>query len=174
MQGKPNLVLCGFMGTGKSVTGRVLAQRIGAIYVDSDERLEQMHRMRISEMFAQHGEAWFRDQERACIASLMEEEGLVLSVGGGSVMDDTTRALLLEQGFCVCLTASLAETLQRLNRGTHRPLVADSEDFEAHVKGLLDERAAAYGAIPNRVDTTGKTAEEVADEVMVLYKNTAI
>lgn len=160
-----NIVITGFMGTGKTTVGRIIAQMTGRTFVDTDEVIAQQVGLSIPEIFARDGEPGFRRIERDLARHLSAQTGLVISSGGGMLVDEDNRRLMLGSGFVVCLTATAEAIYRRVSNSNERPLLKG--DWRA----LLQKRRAAYAAIPNQVDTTDKTPEEVAEEVMALWRN---
>ena len=168
-----NIVLTGFMGTGKSVVGREIARRLGRKFVDMDEEIEARAGKSIPEIFAQDGEAAFREMEAALCLELGGEglhpgpvEGLVIATGGGALVDPANRALMMQSGTVICLSCSTDEILQRLEgtANSDRPLL-DVADPRAEIERLLEVRRRAYEAIPWQIDTTGLSVEEVVAQV---------
>jgi shikimate kinase len=161
-----NLVLTGFMGTGKTTVGRLLAERLGRPFVDTDALIEERHGP-ISALFAEHGEAHFRALERQVAAELGARDGLIVATGGRLLLDPANVATLGSSGTVVCLTASVDALVDRLRgeAGT-RPLLREGDPHQ-RITTLLDERRAGYSRFP-QVDTDGRTADEVADAVLAL------
>jgi shikimate kinase len=169
MQGSSprNIVLTGFMGTGKTTVGRLLAQRLGYELVDTDAVIEERHGP-IPEIFAEHGEAAFRQIERGLARELTSGERRVISTGGRMMLDPETAEVLGAGAHVFCLVAS-PETIARrvlVSGAPARPLLA-GDDPHGRIAELLAERAAAYARF-RQVDTDGRTAAEVADEIVVL------
>jgi shikimate kinase len=109
-----NLILAGFMGSGKSAVGRLCAERLGMDFLDTDQEIARRAGMPIPEIFERCGEAYFRAQERALVAELSARRGCVVATGGGMVVDDENRAALLASGMVVCLTAAPEVIVQRV------------------------------------------------------------
>ena len=137
------VVLVGLMGVGKSTIGRRLAAALGTDFVDADEEIERAADRSVSEIFAAHGEAYFRDGERRVIARLMEESHGVIATGGGAFVDDETRALILEQGIAVWLDCDIDTLVERTSRKNTRPLLRNGDPREILI-GLKDARSGAY------------------------------
>jgi len=167
-----NVVLTGFMGTGKSEVGREVAHRLDREFVDMDTLIEQRVGMTIPEIFAQRGEGFFRQQERLLCQELAKRRGLVIATGGGALIPEESRRALGTSGLLVCLTCDVEETVRRLAQAEDRPLL-DVVDRRERIESLLAERREAYGRIPHQVDTTGLTVEEVAGRVIELLKSEA-
>lgn len=154
------------MGTGKSTVGRRLAERLGHDFIDTDELIEARHGP-IPQLFAEHGEARFREIEREVAAELAGRAGLVVSTGGRLLLDPANADALGAGALVVCLVASVDELVRRLaDEADHRPLLAGG-DPRARIEELLAERRAAYARFA-QVDTEGRTPDEVADAVLAL------
>lgn len=159
-----NLVLVGFMGTGKTSVGQHLAQRWNRTFLDMDAVIEQREGRTIPEIFRQSGEPYFRTLETQLAAELSEPSALVIAAGGGIVLNSLNLEHLRRGGIIVCLLATPEAILQRVAADTHRPLL-QAQDREQRIRELLQLRRPLYEAIPDRVDTTGRSIEEVADLV---------
>jgi shikimate kinase len=161
-----NIVLIGFMGSGKTSIGRLLAQRLGFQFVDTDAVIVERVGMQISEMFARHGEDWFRDQESAALRSLGILNRAVISTGGGVVLRPENRALLRDLGFVVWLTASEDVIFERVSRNNKRPLL-QTVDPRSTVHELLEKRQALYSeAAQFTLDSSTLKHETAADAVI--------
>ncbi len=163
-----NLILTGFMGTGKTTVGRLVAERLGFEFVDTDALIEEANGP-IPEIFAERGEAAFRAIEREVATELAARSGLVIATGGGLLLDEANATALGTTGVVCCLVADPDEIHRRVTAEgspTDRPLLAGVDPL-ARIAELLAERAPGYGRF-RQVDTTGRTPEEVADEVASL------
>lgn len=160
----PNIVLTGFMGTGKSTVGRRLAERLGRPFVDTDALIEQRHGP-IAAIFAEHGEAHFRALEREVAAEVAKRRGTVVATGGRMLLDPVNEAALSASGVIVCLHASVEALVARLaGEAEDRPLLR-GPDPAARIRDLLAERAAGYGRFL-QVGTDGLDPDQVADAVL--------
>jgi shikimate kinase len=169
----PNLILIGFMGTGKSSVGRKCAAVLGFPYHDTDLWIARRARMSIPQIFETEGERLFRAREREAILQVSRRSAIVVSTGGGAVLDPENAARLRETGVVVLLTATAESILERTSHTGHRPLLK-AEDPHARIVQLLREREAAYcDAAHASVDTTGRTADDVAVEVIAIYRQAA-
>ena len=139
-----SIVLVGLMGAGKSTIGRRLAQKLGLDFVDADVAIEQAAGKSIQEIFADHGESYFRDGERKVIARLLDSGPQVVATGGGAFMNPETRRLIAERGIAVWLRADLPLLMKRVRRRNDRPLLA-SGDPEDTMRRLMEERYPIYG-----------------------------
>lgn len=167
MDDRPNVVLTGFMGTGKTAAGRRLAGLIGYEFVDTDALIEQRAGRSVAAIFETEGEAAFRRMEAACAQELAARRGLVIATGGGMLLTKQNADLLEASGPVFCLTADVETLLERLAaEAGQRPLLA-APDRRARMAALLEERAAGYGRFP-QIKTTGKTVDNVAKEIAYL------
>lgn len=164
---RANLILTGFMGTGKSTVGRLVAERLGRPFIDMDAVLEERAGQTIPAIFAAQGEAAFRRMERDLCQELAARQGLVIATGGGALVDATNRARLAATGLVICLEASPDSLLARL-RESDRPLL-QAADPEARIRELLAARAAAYAALLHHIDTTTLTPEETVEVIIKLW-----
>lgn len=160
-----NIVLTGFMGTGKSHTGRELSRRLGTRLIDTDALIEKKAGITISEIFEKFGEKYFRELERVTVREVSEESGVVIAVGGGAILDQDNLDVLNKSGIVICLTASPEVILSRVERNSDRPLL-HVQDRIGKIKEMLAYRAPFYEKADFTVATDGKSPEQVADEIM--------
>jgi shikimate kinase/3-dehydroquinate synthase len=167
--GSENLILTGFMGTGKTSVGNEVARRLGRPFVDMDAEIELRARKSIPQIFANDGEAEFRRMEAELCKELSERRGLVVATGGGALVDRTNRSRMMASGTVICLTGSADEIMRRLNGDddSDRPLL-QVPDPRGEIERLLALRHKAYAAIPWWIDTTGLTVDNVAMQVIQL------
>ena len=142
--GDRSIVLVGLMGAGKTVIGRMLAKRLKLPFVDADQEIESAAGMSVKDIFAEHGEAYFRDGERKVIKRLLENGPQILATGGGAVMNKQTRETIARNGVTLWLKADLDILMERVSRKNTRPLLQTS-DPRAVMKKLLDQRYPIYG-----------------------------
>jgi shikimate kinase len=163
--GPRRIVLTGFMGSGKSTVGPLVARRLGWSFVDVDEAIEAEAGVTITELFARNGEAAFRERERAAIARLAERDALVMALGGGAIEHEGTRTLLLSDSatLLVHLEVELATTLRRC-QGTEqvRPVLADHANLAARYERRLPLYRQAHFSLV--VDTL--VPEQVVDAIV--------
>ncbi|OAS13559.1 shikimate kinase [Paenibacillus oryzisoli] len=159
-----NIVLVGFMGTGKSTVGKKLAERLGWSFCDSDVVLEEVQQTSISEIFRNHGEAHFRALETETLARILDSEGQVVATGGGAVLADSNRKCMLQHGFVVALNADAETIIQRVSSDTNRPLLQG--DLEERVHSLMEQRKHAYDFAHTSIDTTNLNEDEIADRII--------
>jgi len=161
-----HVVLTGFMGTGKTSVGQVVARQLGRPFVDMDAEIEARAGKTIPRIFAEDGEAAFRGMEAALCRELCQAPAtapLVIATGGGTLVDPANRALMMERGTLICLGCEPDEILRRVGADgdPDRPLL-DVANPRAEIERLLAARRGAYRAIPWQIDTTGLSVEEVA------------
>jgi len=159
-----NIVLVGFMGTGKSTVGRLLAERLGWNFLDSDAAIEHMEQTSISEIFRLHGEAHFRQLESQALANILAESGQVLATGGGAVLAEINRACMLQNGCVVALQAEPEIIIARVSCDQNRPLLQGN--LEERVNSLMETRKHAYDFATIAIDTTELTVEQIVEEIM--------
>lgn len=164
-----NIVLIGFMGTGKTSTGRMLALRLGRSFVDMDRRIELECGMSVADIFARHGEAFFRRKEREVIGRLAGCRNAVIATGGGVVLNRENMEQLRKNGIIICLTACLEAIVERTGRRPTRPLL-NRPDREEFIAGLLAERAGLYAAADFCVDTSNISPRQVVEKIIAFLR----
>ena len=169
MDSRSNLVLMGFMGTGKSAVGRRVAALAAAPFLEMDAELERRAGKSISRIFAEDGEPAFRDQEAQLAEEWGRKQGAVISCGGGVVLRETNLRALQANGLLVCLTARPEVILARTARAAKRPLLA-GDNPEQKIRDLLAARAPLYAKIPVQLDTSDLGPEVLAAQVLARWK----
>jgi len=164
-----NIVLCGFMGTGKTSVGRALAARLGRPFVDMDDVLAERFGMSIPEVFVVHGEAAFRQAETALCHELAAQTGLVISTGGGALVTAANREAFARTGVLICLHCELDELWRRIGQGENRPML-QGDDLRPRIEELLRTRRPAYAAIAQQIDTTHLTVDQITAEALAIWK----
>ena len=170
-----NIILVGFMATGKSHVGRIIARITSRPMSDIDEEIVRRAGKPIHRIFSEDGEAVFRALERHAALTLCEGGGKVIAAGGGAFAQELTRQVLLDSGVVFCLTARPETIHHRITRGSPnaavRPMLAGDDPLE-RIRQLLADRAAAYAHAHHAVATDNRTPEEVADEVLRIFETT--
>jgi shikimate kinase len=159
------LFLVGFMGSGKTSVGRILSRRLSWDFLDLDARIEARQGLSIREIFRNHGEAGFRQAERAALLELigeMKDSPAVAALGGGAFVQSENLLLLEASGVpAVFLDAPVEELWERCRLEKHRPLAGDLNQF----RQLYESRRPLYMKAALRIETSGKDADTVADEI---------
>jgi shikimate kinase len=163
--GHRSVVLVGIMGAGKSSIGRRLASRLSIPFVDADNEIEKAAGMTIPEIFANHGETYFRAGEARVIARLLESGPQVLATGGGAFMNPETRAIIKDKAISVWLRATLDVLSRRIKRRTDRPLLK-TEDPVATLKRLIDERYPIYAEADFTIESRDVPHDVIVDEIV--------
>ena len=164
-----NIVLIGFMGTGKTSTGRLLAHKLGRTFIDTDQKIELENNLTIAEMFSIHGEQYFRRKESETIAKVSRYTCTVIATGGGVVLRPENIACLKTNGVIIALTASLDVILERTSRRNCRPLL-NRPDKESFVGKMLKERADLYTIADLSIDTSNSTPQQVCDHIIAFLR----
>lgn len=160
-----HILLIGFMGSGKSTVGRILADSVGIPFVDLDEQVEQAAGVSVSQLFADGGEERFRTLESEMLAAMAKHPPSVVACGGGVVVRDENRAVLRSLGRVVYLRVSAGEAVARIGDTSTRPLLSGAGAALA-ATSLLTARESLYSAVADIVvQTEGRTPEEVAHVV---------
>ena len=160
-----NLVLTGFMGTGKSAVGREISKRLGFEFCDTDSFVEEHTEMSIREIFAELGEEVFRQMEADAVEALSEKDSLVISCGGGVVLNEKNIENLAKTGIIINLYASPEQIFERVRYSSGRPLL-QCQDPLAEIKKLLIQRKDAYTNCDFSFDTSGLSVTQVADKIL--------
>ena len=168
-----NIVLCGFMGCGKSTVGKLIANRLGFTFCDSDSFIEQRENCSISEMFSRHGEDYFRTVENEVIKELSAQKGLVIATGGGAVMNPHNAEILRKTGLVIFLDVTPETVLKRLEGDTTRPLLM-RDDKETAVRELLNHRKAVYRAAAHFTVDADRELQMTVREIIGLYRSDSL
>ncbi len=165
MDKKDNIILIGFMGCGKSTVGIRLSYALRRTIIDTDKLIEKEQGMSISQIFAEKGEAAFRQMETDCIKKLINEaEGQIISTGGGLPMKEENHRLLKELGRVYYLRVTKEAVYERLKDDTTRPLL-QGDNPQAKIEELLNKRAPRYEACADYVmDVSEKSFDEIIEE----------
>lgn len=157
-----NVILIGFMGTGKTSIGKGVAHSLGFDFVDTDERIVESEGKTISEIFADEGEDYFRMLETEILRSCGSRQQQVISTGGGIVLSEENRQILSHAGYVIWLKASAKAILERVSRNRERPLLHTADPLQT-IKHMLKERKKLYAAAADfSIDTDELTLDETA------------
>ena len=164
-----NLALIGFMGTGKTSVGRLVAESLGFDFLDTDEMIQSRTGRSIADIFAKEGEAAFRELERQVVVELSARERTVISTGGGLPTNSGNLDLLKSFALVVCLWAGPEKIWERVRHQSHRPLLHDP-DPQKKINELLAVRAPFYRQADVLVNTDQRSAREVAQQISLQFK----
>jgi shikimate kinase len=167
-----NLYLVGFMGTGKTTVGRMVAHKLGFAFLDSDHEIEHAERRSISQIFAESGEPAFRAMEREFIERGHPAARQVVACGGGLVVQPGMLELLKSRGVLICLHAPVETILERTSRNQNRPLI-NVDDREARVRELFAQREPVYRRAGTTVLTDVRPLREIGEHVLRVYRREA-
>jgi shikimate kinase len=159
-----NVILVGFMGTGKSTVGKLLAKRLGWRFTDMDEQIEKEQGMPIRELFRIHGESYFRDLESKALSARLAAEKQIVATGGGAVLAEANRSCMLDNGWVIALTATADTIVSRVSRDQNRPLLQGN--LQERVNTLLEQRKHAYEFAHMTIDTTHLTTDQIVDLIL--------
>jgi shikimate kinase len=161
-----NIILTGFMGTGKSTVGTKIAERLNRRFVDMDREIEKLTGMTISELFRRYGEVRFRSEEKLMAKKIAVQDDLVVATGGGIVLDQENIELLKRNGIIVCLVADPEEIFKRVSRkkGT-RPLLKKNLTVD-DIIAMLEERKPFYEQAEIIIQTNGRNIYTVVDDII--------
>jgi shikimate kinase len=159
------IVLVGLMGAGKTSVGRRLAEKLGVPFVDADHEIEAAAGKPIKEIFADHGEAYFREGERRVIQRLIGNGAQVLATGGGAYMNEETRQRIQEHGISVWLRASLPLLMKRVAKRQDRPLL-QADDPEAVMRALMEKRYPVYALADVSVESRDVQHGQMVNDVI--------
>ncbi|MCR5757664.1 MAG: shikimate kinase [Selenomonas sp.] len=171
-----NVILIGFMGTGKTSTGKMLAQRLGCAFIDMDVKIEEEAGMTIPEIFAEFGEEHFRKMEHELSLRLSTRRNAVISTGGGTVKNPANMEALRKSGVLVCLKADVETVLERTRNRGRRPVLdqADKGDRRQAVERLLAQRAELYQQADFSVDTSELSPLQVVEIITKTLKTRGV
>ena len=167
--GNRSLVLVGMMAAGKSSVGRRLGVRLHLPFVDADTEIEKAAVMTIPEIFATHGEPYFRAGEARVIARLLDGGPQVLATGGGAFMNADTRAAIRAKGISIWLKADFDVLLRRVKRRTDRPLLQGDEAAET-LRHLMEERYPIYAEADLTVESRDVPHDAIVDEIFIALR----
>ena len=164
-----NVVLTGFMGTGKTAVSRELSHILGMKLVDIDTEIEKAEGRKIADIFAESGEAVFRALETGTIRRCARTGGQIISTGGGSVLSQENMDAMRETGMVFCLDASPETILSRTSSSSERPLLQTVDPLRRIIE-LLEYRRPYYEKAGIMIDTENKTPHQVAEEIAERYR----
>jgi len=166
---KKNIIITGFMGTGKTVVAIELARKLGMKFIDMDQLIEERQEMSIADIFVRYGEKYFREQENKLVQELSQKENMVIATGGGTFLNLDNSRILNQEGKIICLYANPQALYNRLKKKNNRPLVKGKNVLNK-INYLLEKRKQIYDNFEDKVDTTDLTIQEVVDNIINILK----
>lgn len=163
-----NLVIFGFMGTGKTMVSKKMEKILRLPRVDMDQIIEEQEHKTITDIFAQNGESYFREVEKKVVAQLSQQKGLIIATGGGVVLNEENIRNFEKNGVCICLNAQPETIYERVRAHSHRPLL-NTDNPLATIKKMLDTRRPFYDRVPYQVCTDDKNPDQICAEIMDIY-----
>ena len=163
------IILTGFMGTGKTAVGQLLARELKRKFVDTDRLIEEEQGKSITEIFEKQGEEAFRGYEKKMIQKAMEEKQVVVATGGGAVLDSDNLKLMKEKGILIALSASAEVIFERVSKLGDRPLLRTKDQLET-IRNLVSRRSPYYSQADFIVDTNKKSVEQTVEELLKILK----
>jgi shikimate kinase len=161
-----NIVLTGFMGTGKSTVGQLVAAKLKREFVDMDSLIERREDRSIGQIFADKGETYFRQLEADLCHELAEQKGLVIATGGGALVPEQNLQVMESSGLVICLDCEPGILWQRIGQSEDRPMLAAQDEGRfARLAALLEQRTPAYGRIKHHLDVTHLSTQEAARRI---------
>jgi len=167
---RKNIVITGFMGTGKNVVAKELARKLKMEFIDMDQIIEEVQGMSIADIFTRYGEKYFRAQENKLVKELSQKENIVIATGGGTLLSSDNARILSQRGQIICLYADSQTIYNRVVRKNNRPLLK-GENVSSEINRLLEERKKIYDNIKWKIDTTNLNIQEVTDKTITLLKS---
>ncbi len=164
-----NIIITGFMGTGKSAVAKELAQKLGMKFIDMDKIIEERQGMIISDIFTRYGEQYFREQENKLVKELSSKENMVIATGGGTFISSDNIKILSQKGKIVCLYADSKSIYERLKIENDRPLLK-GENVLDKINYLLEKRKKVYDNFHLKVDTSNLSIQVVVEQIIKLLK----
>jgi len=164
-----NIVLTGFMGTGKSAIGKRLAKILRRKFVDTDDEIKKVTNLTIPQIFSRYGEIRFRSEEKLVVKRVATMESMIISTGGGVVLEEDNRVALANNGILVCLTADPEIVLARVSKKGNRPLI--KKDYGVpEIEKMLEERDPFYKQADFFVDTSDDGFDYVVEKIIAFLK----
>lgn len=160
-----NIILVGFMGTGKTTIAAALANKLKMRYVSTDALIEKREKRTINEIFTTDGEDRFRDIESGVVREVCAMDSVVIDAGGGAVIREENIAMMKAGGILICLTADPEIIMERTKKYKHRPLL-NVEDPKRKIRDLMTKRAPFYAKADHCIDTGKLTARQVVEEII--------
>ena len=166
---RKNLVLLGMMGVGKSTIGKIVAKKQDLKFIDTDVNIEKKRSMKISEIFGNKGEKFFRLLEEKEVLESLKKSECVIALGGGAFMKKTVRDRILKDSVSIWLDINLKTLNRRVKWNKKRPLV-NEEDSQTKINKLYAERKNIYKLAKHKINCNNLSKENIADKIIILYE----
>jgi len=166
---RENIIITGFMGTGKSIVAKELARKLKMEFIDMDQAIEERQGMSISDVFGRYGENYFRKQENKLVKELSQKENMVIATGGGTFLSWDNIRILSQKGRIICLYADSQAIYNRVKRKNNRPLIKGNNILNK-INHLLTKRKKIYDNFHWKINTTNLSVQEVVDKIIDLLK----
>ena len=160
-----NIILVGFMGSGKTTIAIELSHQLKMRYISTDDMIEKKEKATINELFTKKGEEYFREVEAGCLKEALNMENVVIDTGGGAVLRDENWVNMKEGGVTICMAADEDTIMARTKKYKHRPLL-NVDDPKQKIRSLLNKRAPFYAKADHCIDTGKLTVKQVVDRVV--------
>lgn len=164
-----NIAIVGFMGTGKTVVAKALAKELGMRYVGIDGLIEKKENRKISDIFSESAEEYFRKIESQAIEEVSKEEGAVIDAGGGAVIKEENIKNLKASGVIICLIASIDVIMARTGKHSHRPLLK-VDNPRKKIEELLASRAKYYAKADHTIDTSDLSVPQIVEKIKAITR----
>lgn len=173
---KKNLIyITGFMGSGKTAVGTILASKLNYEFIDLDVLIEKEEKRKISDIFKESGEKYFRKLEKEYLGKISNFENKVISLGGGALMNNENREFVKDKGILIYLKVTPDEIYNRIKHATDRPLLkkddntlCNKDEFIDRISLLFAQRESGYLSAEIAMDTVGKSPEQIANEICLM------
>jgi len=162
-----NIIITGFMGAGKSTVGKKIASMLKRDFYDTDKIIEKEQNRTISNIFREDGEDYFRLLEKLVVTDISRKTDFVIASGGGTLLNKDNLEMLTQTGIVFCLTANIDILISRMGNRKNRPMVAEKN--RAAILELYESRINGYNKLPNQIDTSNTSPQEVADTIIELF-----
>lgn len=162
-----NIILTGFMGSGKTTVGKEIARVLNLTFLDTDKMIEKEQNRSISDIFKKEGEDYFRLLEKMVVTNICRKDNMVIATGGGTLLNKDNLNLISQTGIIFCLTANIDILIRRMADRKSRPIIA-KQDKNAIIE-LYQSRVSGYNELPNQIDTTKISPIETAAIIIKLF-----
>ena len=169
MKSKKNLVLLGMMGSGKSIIGKLISKKLKLKFIDIDNAIEKEARMKIAEIFSKKGEKFFRNLEEKITIKLLESSNSIISLGGGSFVNEKIRKEVITNNFSFWLNWNNSTLLNRIKNSHKRPIAFYSNDQE--LEELIEKRKKVYSEADFEINCNKLSKTEIVKKISILYEN---